>query len=108
MSPADAPARSPEAVTLPFDGHTIVYHRATGEVHRLDAVGSIVWQFLDGQTTVESLTADLADAFQAGRAQGGADVTALLDRLERLSLLEGGPSPEPRTGPVVLTNPPSP
>jgi PqqD family protein of HPr-rel-A system len=102
------PARAPEAVTVPLDGGTVLYHRRTGEVHRLDAVGSIVWQFLDGQNTVDELVADLAVAFEVDPGVVRGDIGNLLVRLRRAGLLADGAKPEVLTGPRLLTNPPSP
>jgi len=104
--PGFAPARAAEAVTLALDGGTIVYHLVTGEVHRLDQTGSIVWQFLDGQTTVEELAGDLAAAFEVAPGVVGGAVRNLLDRLGESFLLADGCTPEPRRE-RILTNPPS-
>ena len=108
MKPTDTPARAPETITVPLDGDTIVYHHPTGEVHRLDAVGSVVWQFLDGQTPVDDLVTDLADAFAVDRTVVRGDIDKLLERLGRAGLLADGPRLEPPGGPRTLTNPPSP
>lgn len=103
-----APARAAGAVTLEFDGEAVIYHLQTGEVHRLDRVGSIVWQFVDGQTTVDELVPDLAGAFGVEPGEVRGNVEDLLARLADASLLAGGRVPSPRSGPVLLTNPPSP
>jgi PqqD family protein of HPr-rel-A system len=108
MKPGDAPARAAEAVTIEFDGEALVYHRQTGEVHRLDSVGSIIWHFLDGHTTVDELVTDLSTAFEVDPSVVRGDVEDLLERLGRGFLLAGGPAPEPRLEPMLLTNPPSP
>lgn len=108
MKPEAAPTRAAEAVTLELDGETLVYQRRTGEVHRLDPVGSVVWRVLDGQTTVEELVKDLSAAFEVDAGVVRADVSDLLKRLGQAFLLADGPPPEPRVGPVLLTNPPSP
>lgn len=108
MKPGHAPGRAAEAVTVELDGETIVYHRLTGEVHRLDSVGSIVWRFLDGQTTIDDLVTDLSAAFEVDPGVVRGDVEVLLDRLGRSFLLADGPAPVPPPGPLLLTNPPSP
>ncbi len=108
MMPEHAPARAAEAVTLEFDGETLVYHRQTGEVHRLDSVGSIVWRFLDGQTTVDELVTDLSAAFEVDPSVVRRDIRDLLERLRRGFLLADGPAPAAPVEHVLLTNPPSP
>ena len=108
MKPNDAPGRSADAVTADFDSEVVIYHRHTGEVHRLDSIGALVWRFLDGRTTVEQLVEDLSTAFGVDPGVVRTDVADLLERLGDASLLAGGPSPAPLTGPRLLTNPPSP
>lgn len=108
QTPRRAPARAAEAATLELEGETLVYHRRTGEVHRLDAVGSIVWRFLDGRATVHELVTDLSAAFEMDAGVVRRDVDALLERLARGHLLTDGPPAEPRPEPVLLTNPRSP
>jgi PqqD family protein of HPr-rel-A system len=108
MKADPAPAHAAEAVTIDFDGETLVYHRVTGEVHRLDPVGSIVWRVLDGRTTVDELATDLSASFGVDPIVVRADVADLLERLRRVFLLADGPPPEPPVEPVLLANPPSP
>ena len=109
MNPEHIPARAFDAVTVEFDGETVIYHRQTGDVHRLDSIGAIVWRCLDGQTTVDELVGDLSTAFAVDRSVVRSDLAELLERLRQASLLDGGPSPVPLiTEPRLVTNPPSP
>lgn len=108
MRSASLPARGVEAVTLDVDGETLIYHRRTGEVHRLDSVGSLIWRFLDGQTAAEELVHDLSEAFAVEPEVVRSDVDDLLKQLGQAFLLADQPSPPPRPGPLHLTNPPSP
>lgn len=105
---AYAPARADGAATLEFGGETLVYQPQSGEVHRLDPVGAIVWRVLDGQATIDELVADLAGAFEADPDVVHRDVEALLEKLRRGFLLADGPAPEPNPEPILLANPPSP
>ena len=105
---SQSPARSPDTFSLEYDSATLVYHVATGAVHRLDPVGSVVWRFLDGATPIDELVQDLSTVFGADPEVVQADVNVLLGRLEESFLLADGPAPEPRAKPVLLTNPPSP
>jgi hypothetical protein len=102
------PCASAEAVTVELDGEALIYHLGTGEVHRLDRVGAIVWQLLDGQTPVDVLVADLAAAFNVDPGVVRGDVEELLDRLGQAFLLADEPAPYARPHPLLLTNPPSP
>lgn len=108
MKPARAPAPAAEAVTVRMGDEVLVYHRQTGQVHRLDPIGAIVWQYLDGETTIEALAGDLASAFGADPGVVQRDVVQLLGRLGQAFLLAEGPRPGPISEPHVLANPPSP
>lgn len=108
MKPDRAPARVSDAVSVDVDGEILIYHRLTGHAHRLDPIGAIVWQYLDGETTVDALVGDLSAAFGVEQSVVQNDVAHLLERLEQAFLLADGPSPSPISEPRVLTNPPSP
>jgi len=108
MNDERAPVRAADAIAIDFDGETIVYDRQTGEVHRLDAVGSIVWNLLDGEATVDELVSDLSAAFAAEPGLIRRDMERLLARLEEAFLLGDSPVANPSIEPRLLTNPPSP
>jgi len=108
VKPDDAPARAPGVVTEDFEGEVLIYHRRTGEVHRLDSIGAVVWRCLDGRTSVDELVEDLASVFGVDPGVVRSDVADLLERLEEASLLAGRPGPVPQSDPRLVTNPPSP
>jgi hypothetical protein len=107
------PTIAPSTSAGIFGHEAVVFCFPTTTVHRLDPIGSLIWQCLDGATTVDELTLDLADAFATDRAAVAADVVGLLEKLidaGAVVLSDGGPSPSitPDDAPRVLTNPPSP
>lgn len=104
----DAPARAETAVTLELDGEILVYLPATRDVHRLDRIGALVWNLLDGRATVDELVSDLAAAFEVDQDMVRGHVADLLHQLGAAFLLAGGPGPPPAVHPQLLTNPPSP
>ncbi|MGI8686879.1 MAG: PqqD family protein [Acidimicrobiales bacterium] len=70
-----------------LDGERVLWDPATGQLARLDRIGSLVWTSLDGVTPIAELVADLADAFGAPPAAVRADVDDLLLRLSELGLV---------------------
>lgn len=108
MKPEDFPVRAPDAHTVDFGDEVVIYQRQTGEVHRLDSIGAVVWRCLDGQTTFDELVGDLSRAFDADATVVRNDVAVLLGRLGHEFLLAGGPPSTPARGPRLVTNPPSP
>jgi hypothetical protein len=96
-----------------LDGETVLYDEATGHVHHLNHQAALVWMFLDGQTSLAELTADLADAFQVDPATMSHDVLTLARRFVDEGLLAGtGPEPDLVSSaldvPMFLGEPPSP
>ena len=108
MKSTQSPSRSTDAVTLEFGGEAVIYHLRTGEVHRLDRIGSIIWNLLDGQTPFGELVPDLAAAFNVDPDVVLGHVELLLDQLGRAFLLAAGPAPPSPSHPRLLSNPPSP
>ena len=82
------PAVRSDLVAESVDGELLVFDPVRNEVHQLNPMGALVWQFLDGSATVDELVGDLADAFDAPPDQVRADLTALLDQLAEEHLLE--------------------
>ena len=106
-------ARRPTVTGVELDGETVLYDEATGRVHHLNHQAALVWMFLDGETGLAELAADLADAFQVDPATMGEDVLTLARRFVDEGLLAGtGPEPEPvslgQGLPRFLGEPPSP
>ncbi len=106
-------ARRPTVTGVELDGETVLYDEATGRVHHLNHQAALVWMFLDGETRLAELTADLATAFQVDPAIMGEDVLTLARRFVDEGLLAGlGPEPDPVSSdpdpPRFLGEPPSP
>lgn len=112
---APSPRAGVDAADL--DGEVIVFDTDSGELHRLDPIGSVVWRCIDGESTVDDLVADLAAAFSVDPVTVRVDVISLTESLLEAGLLsraEGDHTAAPTAAatpdpwPRVLTNPPSP
>jgi hypothetical protein len=79
----DRPAGIDGVETTVFDGEAVLFHEATSMLHRLGAVAAAAWLLADGETTVDSMIGEIAEAFDATAA----DVEAPLD--EALASLAG-------------------
>lgn len=116
---AFAPAVKGDVETVTIDGERVVFNPQRGEVHQLNSIGTIIWEFLDGTATVGELVADLSDAFHVPPETVRGDLVSLLTQLDEHSLLVGeddrdnptsGDSPvadEPPP-PIYLVDPPAP
>ena len=89
-----------------LDGERLVWR--DGTLHRLDAVGAVVWECFDGQTTVAAIARRLAEGFGVEKGDVQRDVSALCTELFDEGLLEGGPFATPDPRPVIRPgHPPS-
>ena len=99
------PAVKPTVLSVELDGERVLYDTATGRLHQLDPVGSVVWSCLDGATDLDELSADLSEAFGAERSRVRSDVEALVRQLAAEGLVDtGGTLPGP---PVAEVEPPA-
>jgi len=77
---ATQPFAAPDVSALCFaDGGLVV--RGSGEFARLDAVGSVIWPFLDGQRSAAAIAAELASLFGAGSPEVEQDIARWVDEL---------------------------
>lgn len=109
-----APTVRSDLVTALIDDELVIFDPVGSTVHQLDRLGSVIWQLLDGSSTVAALVAELADGFDVAPSQVRADLAALLQKLDSEHLLVGsGPddrwSPsDPPERPEYLKDPPAP
>jgi hypothetical protein len=84
-----------------LDGEAVLYDETTGRVHLLNETGSIVWQLLDGASSVGDIATAIAEAAEADVDAVTFDVVSLVRMLADLGVLVGF---EPR--PVLSAAPP--
>ena len=109
---SSTPAAREDVASVEIDGERVLYDPLSERVARLDAIGSAIWPFLDGATTVAELAADLADVFEADVTVVERDLLTMLGQLAEQGLLAVGPRPvraePPPPGRRYLVDPPSP
>jgi hypothetical protein len=74
---------------VPVGDEGLLYVEATGELHQLDAIGTVICQVFDGATSIALAATELAHAFDTPRDQVESDVLAFAARLGGYGLLEG-------------------
>ncbi|HEX2699156.1 MAG TPA: PqqD family protein [Acidimicrobiales bacterium] len=75
-----------------LDGERVLWDPETGCVARLDRVGSLVWACLDGESSLDEVTGDLAAGFATPPEVVRRDVVTLVARLSEMGLLVEEPS----------------
>jgi hypothetical protein len=81
--------------TVPVAEEAVLYEGDTGDLHRLDAVGSVVCSLFDGRTSIATAVDELVAAFGAPRDTIQTDVVSLVRELGSKGLLVGVASPTP-------------
>ncbi len=75
------------------DGELVIYDRASGLVHQLNATASHIWTACDGGQAVEEIAASVAASFAGSPLETVlTDVIRTLAELERLGLVEDRPA----------------
>jgi hypothetical protein len=70
------------------DGSGVLVDSASGSAFALNATGALIWELLDGKRSLDQLTAELLDRYQATLGEARHGVTALLEHLDELGVLE--------------------
>ncbi len=88
---------SPATFVVEVDGEAIVLDETTGTLHLLNATGSMIWQCIDGESTLGEICADLADIL-------GAPYDDVADGAETLArqLLDEGLATSPESAPAFV------
>jgi hypothetical protein len=85
------PRRRSDLLERIVDGETVILDRAGGNVHRLNATASYVWNQLNGENSAAQIAADLAAQFENAPDTVLDDVNTAIDNLSQLGLLERDP-----------------
>ncbi len=86
----DAGARlrpRPDLVSVRLGGELLLFEPDARRLHALNASAALVWQRIDGASTVGDIAAGLGERYAPDRALVEQDVAAVLDRLVGLGLL---------------------
>jgi PqqD family protein of HPr-rel-A system len=76
-----------------LDGEAVVYDEASGELHHLNPSATVVFELLDGTSTIRELATDVADAFGRPPEEIEKQIRTLVRRFRRLGLLNGDVRP---------------
>lgn len=83
------PSARPDVAWVEIDGQIVAYDPVHTTSYVLNTTAGLVWKLLDGTTTIEVLSTDLADAFGADPEQVRSDVLTTVRRFGHQGLLAG-------------------
>ncbi len=85
-----APRRRGDIIAVELDGEAVLYDPRSGNLHKLNTAGSVLWRCLDGDVTVAQLAAEVAaETGQADVAAVERQLAEYVAQLAGLGLLEG-------------------
>lgn len=79
----------PTVASVELDGEAVLYEEASGQMHTLDRIATVVWSCMDGASTLGDIAGELAAAFGAQPEVVEGDVVALARRLGGQGVLDG-------------------
>ena len=92
------PSPKPGLVVQPVDGEVVIYDPEADALHHLEPTASTVWALLNGERSVRSVAADVADIYHVPEAAIRSDVHELIDVLHHRGLLAGSVGVRTSTG----------
>lgn len=92
-TPDAPPARDPRVLDeLLADGSMVLYHTASRKLMTLNPTAALVWEYCDGQHTIEQITAEVRGVFPTVSTIAD-DVAGVLNDLRAREMLRLPPAP---------------
>jgi thiol-disulfide isomerase/thioredoxin len=95
------PRPRPNVDGIELDGESVLLVQGSDAPHWLNTIGTVIWSFLDGESSVDQLAAELAGAFRADPETVRSDVLAMVQDLGRAGLLDKVAEEQLIIGPVT-------
>ncbi|MDH3752914.1 MAG: PqqD family protein [Acidimicrobiia bacterium] len=87
-TPSSTPAPSASVSLARFDDEPVLVDEERCRIETINEVGAVVWQCLDGESTLEEIAVDLADVYGADPATVLDDVVGLVTQLSAMQLVD--------------------
>lgn len=82
-------ARHPGVASVEVSGEMILVQEHSGRSHVLNGPGALVWQCLDGESSLAEIAADVADVFGVSLEVALSQLVALARNLGQVGMLAG-------------------
>lgn len=91
LAPTATVHRSPRLAQRLFEERMLVITPKDSMLHRLDAVGTFLWQQIEEPRTIDALIEAIDDHFEGfDKKENGREIVAFLSQLAKLGLVEIG------------------
>lgn len=87
------PRARADLAVVELDDEAIIYDAQSGQLHRLNSTGRIVFSLCDGRSTTQELAADLAEAYGLPCEEMETHVATLVANLQSAGLVERSQDP---------------
>lgn len=83
------PSRNPDVkTTLLPDGHVVLFSTKTDWAHTLNPAGALVWEYCDGENSVEEIVSEVLSLVESGDREGlHTEIKDLIENLSEQGLL---------------------
>ena len=85
--------RHPDIEWKEFSGESLLLNLTTGAYFRLNAVGGLIWQMLDGSTPAETIVTAIQNRFTVSAEQAQADFDHFITVLSAQQLIRPATQP---------------
>jgi peroxiredoxin len=86
---AFVPIARPDVTAVVLDGEAVLLAEGSSEAHYLNEIATVVWSTFDGSATLDELSVDFADVFNADVDVVRADIVSLTQGIGHSGLLVG-------------------
>jgi len=87
------PRQDPRAAWRVYDGEAVIVSPLDSTLHTLNAAGTVIWEAIDGRTSLATIVARVAARFDVPAERAAADVHAFVDTLRERELLTVSDNP---------------
>lgn len=77
-----------DLVLRQVEDETLVLDRAGERIHQLNATASFIWSRCDGNTSLQTVAAEMAGKYGISAEQAVVDIAQMLSQLEQLGLIK--------------------
>ena len=88
MSSSTEYRRNEDILAASVDGELVMMSIQAGNYYTIGGIGTLIWELLDQPRTLDELADAVMAEYDVERARCAADVTAFVDKLLGLNLIE--------------------
>ena len=87
VSPEYRPQRADDVFSMDMGDGLILYNRDSQLVHHLNPTAAVVWGVADGEATVATLAAEIAEQYELDPEETLGQLTSMLGELDAMGLV---------------------